>query len=280
MHRHQPAAARTGDQPDPGRDLGSPGGQQRQGQLGKHPCHHPPHPGRPCTALIFSGTGPPGPPRHAVKRGETNNKSRSSSRPSPITPRQRAAMSGVLGTGTAPHRDTPFMRHAESCRPVDRPAASWGGGGQVTGALPRRGASEPPEYPGPAHPPELVECDVQACPGLLATDAVDVNPAHLLELPARSLCRPNSPSTSSLLPSTPLMLRWNALTTLPRVPLNRRVAGKSVHGRAERHLMSGSGPVSRPVDRAPDVGAPSVMDFCQTPCGLPVFPSIVWPPPM
>jgi len=37
-------------------------------------------------------------------------------------------------------------------------------------------------------PPELVECDVQACPGLLATDAVNVNPAHLLELPARSLC--------------------------------------------------------------------------------------------
>ena len=37
-------------------------------------------------------------------------------------------------------------------------------------------------------PPELVECDVQACPGLLATDAVNVNPAHLLELPARRLC--------------------------------------------------------------------------------------------
>ena len=58
VHRHQPAAILAGDQPDPGRDLRSPGGQQRQGQLGEHPCHHPPLPAGPVTALIFSGTGP------------------------------------------------------------------------------------------------------------------------------------------------------------------------------------------------------------------------------
>ena len=45
VHRHQPATAVAGDQPDPGRDLGSPGGQQRQRELGEHPRHHPPHPG-------------------------------------------------------------------------------------------------------------------------------------------------------------------------------------------------------------------------------------------
>ena len=32
---------------------------------------------------------------------------------------------------------------------------------------------------------------------------------------------------------------------------------------------------------APQIsGAPSVRDFCQTPSGLPVLPSIVWPLPM
>ena len=43
VHRHQPAAIIAGDQPDPGRDLRRPGGQQRQGQLAEHTSHHPPH---------------------------------------------------------------------------------------------------------------------------------------------------------------------------------------------------------------------------------------------
>ena len=70
VHRHQPATAGASDQPDPGRDLGSPGGQQRQRQLGQHPCHHPPHPGRPCHCINFLRNRPAQTPRHAGKHQE------------------------------------------------------------------------------------------------------------------------------------------------------------------------------------------------------------------
>ena len=75
---------------------------------------------------------------------------------------------------------------AYSCRLIDRSAAN------------RAAASRSlvPHHAGTSNgrsilvglPPELVECDVQACPGLLVADAVIVNTAHLLELLARSLC--------------------------------------------------------------------------------------------
>ena len=67
VHRHQPATAVAGDQSHSGRDLGSPGGQQRQGQLGKHPCHHPP--ARPCHCINFLRNRAASTPRHAAKRG-------------------------------------------------------------------------------------------------------------------------------------------------------------------------------------------------------------------
>ena len=97
VHRHQPAAIIAGHQPDPGRDLCSPGGQQRQRKLGKHPCHPPPHPARPCHCINFLRNRPARTPRHAGKRRRKRAVSPGQGRDrGPITPRQRATMSGVL----------------------------------------------------------------------------------------------------------------------------------------------------------------------------------------
>ena len=77
VHRHQPATIIAGDQPDPGRDLGSPGGQQRQRKLGEHPCHHPPHPARPCHCINYLRNWPAKTPATRRKNAEkTGNKSR------------------------------------------------------------------------------------------------------------------------------------------------------------------------------------------------------------
>ena len=70
VHRHQPAAIIASDQPDPRRELGGPGGQQRQRQLGQHPRHHPPHPTWPCHCINFLRKGSAKTPRHAGKRTE------------------------------------------------------------------------------------------------------------------------------------------------------------------------------------------------------------------
>jgi len=69
-HRHQPATAGAGNQPDPGRDLGSPGGQQRQGQLSEHPCHHPPHPARSCHCINYLRNRPAETPATRRKNAE------------------------------------------------------------------------------------------------------------------------------------------------------------------------------------------------------------------
>ena len=76
MHRHQPATAAPVTSPTPGAISAAPAGSSGRGSWVSIPAIIHPIPPGPVTALIFSGTGPPRPPRHAGKRGETGNKSR------------------------------------------------------------------------------------------------------------------------------------------------------------------------------------------------------------
>src|SRR5580704_2067670 len=106
-------------------------------------------------------------------------------------------------------------------------------------------------------PPQLVQGDVQAGPGLLGANAVGVDPAHLLEPYARILrVRPEAAVDFQPAAEDDVETALQRLdhVLLRRVRLDRGVAGEPSHRDRERLGMVG--PVFGPVDRAPDLRGP------------------------